>query len=55
MTEDKTPLSDTPAAPSPRVRKLLWAGAIAAAIMGLMAAAPPTRTEPVPWTGWVGV
>jgi hypothetical protein len=35
----------------PRRRGLIWAGLIFAAIVAMLAAAPPTRTEPLPWTG----
>ena len=37
--------------PSTVRRSLLWIGLILAAILGVMAAAPPTRTDVLPWTG----
>ncbi len=35
-----------------RVRSLLWVVLIAAAVVALLIAAPPTRIDAVSWTGW---
>lgn len=34
-------------------RRLLWVGLILAAILAILVAAPPTRTEVLPWTGTI--
>ncbi len=35
-----------------RVRSLVWVVLIAAAVVALLVAAPPTRIDAVTWTGW---
>jgi hypothetical protein len=35
-----------------RVKSLVWVVLIAAAVVALLIAAPPTRIDAVSWTGW---
>jgi hypothetical protein len=54
MADDRI-LQPSRALRSVRVRRgLLWLTLIVALILGVLAAAPPTRTEALPWTGTLG-
>lgn len=33
-------------------KSLVWVALIAAAVVGVLVAGPPTRVEAVSWTGW---